>query len=224
MKNNVKEKFNAHASQYDEQRRKLIPCFFDFYSIPVSLLHFSKKPLRILDIGAGTGLFSSFIKEKYPDAHFTLIDVSDQMLEKAKERFKNEQHIEFIVSDITNYKFEHSFDIVISSLAIHHLEDKQKHKLYEQIYDLLHTGGIFINADQVLGHSSIIEELYKKDWSERIAASGLTHEQIEAAHERTKLDKMATLHDQLNWLTASGFSTVDCIYKFFNFVVIYAQK
>ncbi|MFS0904352.1 trans-aconitate 2-methyltransferase [Priestia aryabhattai] len=224
MKNNVKEKFNTHASQYDEQRRKLIPCFFDFYSIPVSLLHFSKKPLRVLDIGAGTGLFSSFVKEKYPDAHFTLIDVSDQMLEKAKQRFKNEQHMEFIVSDITSYEFEHSFDIVISSLAIHHLEDEQKQKLYGQIFDLLHAGGIFINADQVLGHSSLIEELYKKDWSERIASSGLTHEQIEAAYERTKLDKMATLHDQLNWLTSSGFSTVDCIYKFFNFVVMYAQK
>ena len=70
--------------------------------------------------------------------------------------------MEFIVSDITSYEFEYSFDIVISSLAIHHLEDEQKQKLYGQIHNLLHTGGIFINADQVLGHSSIIEELYKK--------------------------------------------------------------
>ncbi|WP_262984154.1 class I SAM-dependent methyltransferase [Priestia megaterium] len=45
--------------------------------------------------------------------------MSDQMLEKAKQRFKNEQHMEFIVSDITSYDLStHSH--LISSLAIHH--------------------------------------------------------------------------------------------------------
>lgn len=67
MKNNVKEKFNAHASQYDEQRRKLIPCFFDFYSIPVSLLHFSKS------------LFAYLILEQVQACFLLLLKKSTQM-------------------------------------------------------------------------------------------------------------------------------------------------
>ncbi|MFB5285396.1 hypothetical protein [Peribacillus sp. Hz7] len=73
--NKVKEKFNQNALQYDNQRRKLIPCFDDFYSIPISIIETSKETPRVLDIGAGTGLFSSFIKEKFPKAKITLIDI-----------------------------------------------------------------------------------------------------------------------------------------------------
>lgn len=65
-KNNIKDKFNANARQYDPQRNKLIPCFNDFYSIPVALLQSENNAPSILDIGAGTGLLSAFVKEKYP--------------------------------------------------------------------------------------------------------------------------------------------------------------
>ncbi len=46
----------------------------------------------------------------------------------------------------------------------------------------------------------------------------------EASYERTKLDKMATLDQQLSWLTEIGFADVDCMYKYYNFVVMFARK
>jgi tRNA (cmo5U34)-methyltransferase len=35
---------------------------------------------------------------------------------------------------------------------------------------------------------------------------------------------MSTLAEQLNWLKESGFKDVDCIYKYFNFVVLFGRK
>ncbi|WP_042352856.1 class I SAM-dependent methyltransferase [Bacillus massiliigorillae] len=223
-KQHVKEQFNENAPHYDNQRKRLIPCFHDFYSIPISIIETKNNAPTVLEIGAGTGLFASFLKEKYPQAHITAIDLSEKMLDVAKERFQNDKDIDYINADYTTHNFKGTFDIVISSLSIHHLTDEEKQKLYNKIYDLLNPNGIFINADQVLGQTAYIETLYTNDWKAKIEASGLTQQELTAAFERTKLDKMATLADQLNWLTESGFQDVDCIYKYFNFVVLFGRK
>ncbi|MEK4029446.1 MULTISPECIES: class I SAM-dependent methyltransferase [Bacillaceae] len=223
-KKHLQEKFNENAPHYDEQRKKLIPCFDDFYSIPLSIIETTKEAPAVLDIGAGTGLFSSFAKERYPDAQITLIDLSEKMMDVAKERFRKDKKIDYIIADYTEYKFDQKFDIIISSLSIHHLRDVEKKKLYKKIFTWLHEDGMFLNADQVLGHTPFIESLYQNDWKHKIEASGLTKAEIQAAYERTKLDNMATLEDQISWLQESGFTDVDCLYKYFNFVVLYGRK
>lgn len=220
----IVEKFNENAEKYDSQRSKLIPCFDDFYSIPISIMEPHSSEPTVLDIGAGTGLFSAFILNKFPEAKVTLIDISEKMINVAKERFSNFSNINYIVDDYTSYEFENKFDIIVSSLSIHHLTDMEKKNLYNQIYHSLNDGGIFVNADQVYGHTAFLEKLYKDDWKNKIENSGLTEEEIYSAYERTKLDKMATLTEQLNWLEESGFNDVDCIYKYFNFVVMYGRK
>ncbi|PWW32288.1 tRNA (cmo5U34)-methyltransferase [Cytobacillus oceanisediminis] len=222
--NKVKEKFNQSALQYDNQRRKLIPCFDDFYSIPISIIETHKETPRVLDIGAGTGLFSSFIKEKFPKAKITLIDISENMLQQAKIRFKEYDDIAFLHADYSEHRFEDKFDIVVSSLSIHHLTDEAKKKLLDNIYSILNPDGVFINADQVLGHTPYIDSIYKKDWQNKVNMSGLTDNEIQAAHERMKLDKMTTLENHINWLINCGFKDVDCVYKYFNFVVLFARK
>ena len=88
----------------------------------------------------------------------------------------------------------------------------------------MNKGGIFVNADQVLGQTPFIEALYKNDWKVKIENSGLSQAEIASAHERTKLDKMSTLEDQMNWLKESGFEDVDCVYKYYNFVVLFGRK
>ncbi|MDQ6595851.1 hypothetical protein [Bacillus salipaludis] len=76
----------------------------------------------------------------------------------------------------------------------------------------------------MLGNTPFIESLYKNDWKNKIEKSGLTKQEIEAAYDRTKLDKMAALGEQIKWLKASGFQDVDCIYKYYNFVVLFGRK
>jgi tRNA (cmo5U34)-methyltransferase len=224
MRDAVKTKFNENANEYDTQREKLIPCFHDFYSIPVSVIETEKENPTILDIGAGTGLFTSFVLKKYPNAKVTLIDLSEKMVEVSKRRYENNQNITYIIDDYTSHNFQSKFDIVISSLSIHHLTSEEKRSLFKKIYGILNSDGVFVNADQVLGQTPFIETIYKNDWKNKIENSGLTNEEIQAAYERTKLDKMDTLEDQLNWLKEIGFRDIDCLYKYFNFVVLFSKK
>ncbi|KRF13366.1 class I SAM-dependent methyltransferase [Paenibacillus sp. Soil787] len=221
----ITTKFNEIAEKYDSQRRKLIPCFDDFYHTAASLVKVDHASPRILDLGAGTGLFSSYVINQYPNAMLTLIDLSQGMLDIAKQRFgENRANVTYIAEDYSVFETSEPFDCVISSLSIHHLEDQAKHDLYKKIFKLLKPGGFFVNADQVLGSSPFLDQLYRSDWAAKVEATDLTPEALQAAYERTKLDKMAPLDQQLNWLRACGFIDVDCVYKYYNFVVMYAGK
>jgi tRNA (cmo5U34)-methyltransferase len=222
--NEVVLKFNQVAHAYDNQRRNLIPCFDDFYGVSVSIAETGNETPSILDLGAGTGLLSSLMLKKYPTANLTLIDISEKMIEVAKSRFDDMNNIKYIVDDYTNYVFENKFDIIISALSIHHLADAEKKVLYKNTFHSLREGGLFINADQILGSTMFLDSLYKNDWKRKVESSELPIEEIASAYERTKLDKMSTLETQIGWLKEIGFSDVDCIYKYFNFVVLYGRK
>jgi tRNA (cmo5U34)-methyltransferase len=220
----LKEKFDEVAKYYDHQRESLIPCFHDLYDITVNLALWKNNEPKVLDIGAGTGLLTKFLFEKYPEAEFTLIDMSEEMLKVAKNRFRSAENFKYIVADYTAHNFNDSFDLVVSSLSIHHLEDDDKEKLYKKIYNALNPEGIFLNADQVIGPTQNLDAGYQKNWMEILDNSDLSESEKTSAVERMKFDKPATLEDNLKWLMECGFEDVDIYYKYYNFCVFYAKK
>ena len=222
--NEIQKKFDDISKKYDEQRRKFIPCFDDFYGMLVSVASVNTENPKILDIGAGTGLLSAFLMKRYPKASFTLIDISEKMLDMAKDRFRGNLNVEFIVADYSKFFFIKKYDMVVSALSIHHLEDKEKKDIYKKSYSLLKQNGIIINADQVYGETTFIENLNKRVWRHYIENSGLSKEEILAGYERIKLDKESTLDQQINWLKEVGFCDVSCIYKYYHFAVMFGRK
>ena len=217
--NEVKEQFSNVSKKYDSQRKFLIPCFNEFYSACLPLVKSLTHAKRVLDIGAGTGLFTQFIYDLRPDLHFTLADLSGQMLSVARERFNDADNFEYLELDFSKGALPGKYDLIISGLAIHHLDDTDKAKLYKHIYLALNDGGLFINADQVAGKNILFDSLYKYYWRETVSHSGLDREALIQAFERTKLDKLAPLETQLKMLEKAGFSEADCIYKNMNFAV-----
>lgn len=219
----LKEKFDENADKYDKIRKLIIPCFDDLYNITRDLANSKKENPKILDLGAGTGLLTKYIFEKYPLAKFTLVDLSEEMLKIAKNRFKGLKNFKYIIADYSTHDFSDSFDIVVSSLSIHHLEDIDKQKLYKKIYGALNNNGIFLNADQVIGPTSSIDRDYQRNWMEKINAN-LSETEKEFIIERMKLDKPALLEDNLKWLADCGFKDVDVYYKYYNFCIFYGKK
>jgi len=220
----IQQKFDAISKKYDEQRKKFVPCFDDFYGAAVSVASVDSENPGIMDIGAGTGLLSAFLMKRYPEASFTLIDISEKMLAMAKDRFGNNSNVKYIAADYSKYDFVDKYDIVISALSIHHLEDKKKEELYKKSYSILKENGVFINADQVHGETPFIENLNKTTWRQYVETSGLPEEEILAGYERVKLDRDTSLEQQLDWLKEAGFCDVSCIYKYYQFAVMFGRK
>lgn len=224
MNQKIKDTFDSIASKYDINRKKLIPCFDALYSISVSLVRKTSPSLDVLDLGAGTGLLTSFLLEKYDDANVTLIDMASEMMDVARGRFKDKKNIKYIIRDYADYDFKDTFDAVISAMSIHHLSHADKRRLFANIYNRLKPGGVFVNAEQVLGSTDAIESYYKKEWENSIRQTGLPEKDIAAWKERLKLDREATVEQQIKWLKEAGFADADCVYKFYKFAVIFGIK
>jgi tRNA (cmo5U34)-methyltransferase len=178
---------------------------------------------RILDVGAGTGLLTATVAAAYPDARFELLDGSAEMLAEARERLGG-LVTGVHVQDMADGLPEGPFDAVISALAIHHLQDQDKRVLFGRVHEVLRPGGVFVNAEQVLGPTPKLAERYRQMWERMCRELGASDEEIVAAKERRIYDRSADLESQLAWLREASFATADCIYKLWEDVVIVAIK
>jgi tRNA (cmo5U34)-methyltransferase len=223
MTNSTAATFNAHAPIYDQQRRRLIPCFDDFYGTAIEALALGTgQPKKILDLGAGTGLLSRHIRAAFPDAELTLLDLADGMLAGARQQFG--ESASYVVADLTESLPEGPWDAVASALAIHHLEDADKRDLFERIHAELKPGGVFVNAEQVAGPTPYLEK-YNETWQhDRAMAAGASEQDWADAMERMRHDRCATVEEQLGWLREAGFAEADCLFKNRRFAVLVARK
>ncbi len=217
----VESAFDKGAMDYDSARKQLIPCFDSFYGTALDLVENLKKDrLKVLDLGAGTGLFSYLVAQRYPNASFTLCDISTEMLNEARSRFDGTDiQIEYLTKDYSAEPLVGQYDAIISALSVHHLDDQEKESLFKRLYQNLNDGGIFINADQVLGETPVLEKTYRGTWLKQVKNNGVTETALSSALERMKEDKMSTLFQQLSWLKQAHFQDVNCWYKNYSFVV-----
>ena len=216
----VSAKFNKYAERYDQSRQKLIPCYYDFYQTIIKIIPFaSSTPLSVADLGAGTGLLSKQILKAFPQSNMTLVDISEEMLNVAKSRLNAYSNIDYQVSDYSKNLPAGNYDLIVSSLSIHHLTDKNKKQLFHAVKKSLKPNGIFINADQVLGETEEIENLYHSIWLSEVKKNGITETELNEALDRMEEDKMATLSSQIEWLKESGFTAVNCWYQNLRFAV-----
>lgn len=214
--------FGATAHDYNTERRKLIPHFDLLYGATIDLIHDWGGPPqpRVLDLGAGTGLLAAMVLEALPDASLLLLDGSDKMLGEARTRFVSQVSVRFQIADMTEADLGDGWDLVVSSLAIHHLDDSDKRQLFGRVRKALEPGGMFINVEQVCGPDPVSDHRYARFWHRDISANGATAAQIAAASERMSFDRCASVEDQLRWMREAGFSNVDCSVKAWRFAVL----
>src|SRR5450432_4054008 len=148
----VKQIFDHAAADYDRPRRQLVPDFDAFYGAVLELIPYPKTAqFRVLDLGAGTGLLSALVSEAFPNAQFTLADISAEMLSKAQARFQSRPGNRYEVVDLENEPLTGQYDVAVSALALHHIALPQLNQVFRKVYGVLDTGGLLINADQTLG-------------------------------------------------------------------------
>lgn len=211
------------ATKYNRFRRTFIPCFDELYSTAISAIAYDRTtPLKVLDLGAGTGIFSGMVQKAFPNAELTLVDQLPDMLDHAQTLF---QHMgktpTILVKDYRELDFTDTYDLIVSALSIHHLTGDEKQNLYHRIYQALNPNGMFLNLDEVLGETPEIEQRYRQHWVHEVQKRGAADEQISSAQDHARqFDHPSTLSNHLAWLKAKGFQRVTCWYQNFSFAVV----
>jgi len=140
--------FGEAAWDYDRARRQLVPGFDRFYGTVLGSIPFGvEQEIRVLDLGAGTGLLSAMVAEKFPRSRVTLVDISVEMLRVARRRFAGQEgRFEFRTMDYARKplpRTEGGYDLVVSALSVHHLMHGDKRELFGKVRRSLAGGRMF---------------------------------------------------------------------------------
>jgi tRNA (cmo5U34)-methyltransferase len=138
------------------------------------------RATRVLELGTGTGETALRVRASHPDAEWVGIDSSEAMLARASERVPD--------ADLRLQRLEDElpagpFDLVVSALAVHHLDGAGKQGLFSRVARVLRPGGHLVLGDVVVPPAGQEGPIYI-DWV---------------------MDTPDTVDDQLAWLRTAGF-------------------
>lgn len=223
----IKKHFNREARKFDKVIVKLIPHYQKMVELLVELVPFGNKQIKVIDLGCGTGTVSQNILKRFPQVQLTCVDISDKMLKYAKCKLKKyDNQVNWVVKDLSNFNFKERYDAVLSSLALHHLyENGEKQEFYKKIYNSLNVGGVFYNADVVLGPGEKMQKFYIDKWK-KYMSENYSEKVIKSKWlpRYNNMDSPAKLFSQLKWLKNIGFKEVDVVWKYYNYAVYGGRK
>ena len=222
---------SEYVRGYLEQATNIIPDrLYLFHMVCSFLRHFGpRQSHRLCDLGCGDGALAEYLLKAFPNASLTLVDGAAAMLDAARGRLGNQPNVHFVQLPFDSIINEHSqigqFDFVVSSFAIHHLNQPERAALFFRLQEMLVPGGWFVNLDTVHADESVFTDWQYSLWREWI---------LEMEKRRPRLDslrdvpdqaracpdnKLSPLSSQLNALRRAGFEDVDCLYRNGIFVV-----
>ncbi|WP_239373749.1 class I SAM-dependent methyltransferase [Snodgrassella gandavensis] len=125
---NMLMKDSHSTSAYDFEGKEGVLLGVYYYQI-IQMCGLIRKGDIVVDLGCGSCNLLCILAELNPDSEFIGVDLSDEMLELARKNIKekNIHNIKLIKQDIANIKeiVNNSIDVVISSMAIHHLPTQE---------------------------------------------------------------------------------------------------
>lgn len=183
---------------------------------------------HVVDIGCGAGNYTLKLLELLPDLDATLIDLSQNMLDRAGERVKpvTRGNVTLMKGDIRELSLPPSgCDIVLASAVLHHLRtDEEWKSVFSSIYQALRPGGSFWIFDLIESSIPPIQQLMWKRYGEYLTGfkNEAYRDQVFAYIEQE--DTPRSLMFQLDLLRAVGFQEVEVLHKNSSFAAFGAIK
>jgi tRNA (cmo5U34)-methyltransferase len=191
------DQFHFDPASYLETIRAEVPAY-DELQAAVGEATVGIRTARVLELGVGTGQTSKRILDLHPEAALVGIDESAEMLADASAEVAA---ADLRVSRLQDALPEGNFDLVVSALAVHHLDGASKADLFARVADRLRPGGRFVLGDVVVPDNP---------------ADVVTP--IDGVY-----DQPSTIDDQLRWLADAGLDA-EVVWARQDLVVIIADS
>lgn len=216
MAHSVESHLNLQVTEYDDLIRKLVPAYPEMRSVQLDLLAvcLPEEGGRVLDLGGGTGALAGAVAERFPSAMVEIWDTDARMLEAAQERCaafgERVKYVEQSFADPLP-----ACDAVIACISLHHVRDLVvKGGIYRNIFSALRPGGAFINADNAMPSTPVLQRRGFQLWAASMKPHGIdTAEAYEHFANWSREDFYPPLFVELRMLAEAGFAEPECFWR-----------
>ncbi|MEO1132089.1 MAG: methyltransferase domain-containing protein, partial [Cyanobacteria bacterium J06639_1] len=138
----IKQQYDDIAHVYDRRWNRYISNTLTFFQTWVDI----NPTANVLDVACGTGELERLLLQKYPSLHITGVDISDKMLERARQKLKGYANLSFEHTTAASLPFANdSFDAVISANSFHYFSHPEK--VLSEMRRVLKPGGTLTILD-----------------------------------------------------------------------------
>ena len=227
------EAYDADMEIMHPNRSKMVEISLEFMPLD------NKASIHALDLGVGTGFFTKKFIEKFPNAHVVAVDGAASMIDCARSRLGSlATSVDFMLADFRNLDEVLSkdvlFDVVFTSFALHHLTVEEKLQMLKVVLQHLKPGGMFFNADCIIGETPELEKRFQELRVEGIVErAGPSHKLFkDFATTRASLDRLEReekdnpikVSEELQIISDAGFTDVDILWKEYRETVMYGRR
>lgn len=197
----------------------------------LSLVPARGDEFTVVDVCCGDGTLSEALLDRFSGARLLALDGSDVMRDEARQRLARFGER----AEVREFSLERqqwtelipeSTRCVVSSLALHHLDDAGKRDLFRALARRLERGAALLIADIVAPASDIVRKSHRETWARAAREQSLALTGSDSLYQRTsnegwgyydgvaddQIDTPSRLPDQLKWLQQAGFREVDCFW------------
>lgn len=137
--------FHMDPETYLDEIRAEVPCYDELQEATIQAIPF--PPLGVLELGVGTGETTRRLLERHPDAEVTGLDSQPEMVFHAREH-----GIAVRLARMQDPLPDGPWDLVVSVLSVHHLDDDQKRDLFRRVREQSRS---FVMGDVVLADPQV---------------------------------------------------------------------
>lgn len=225
MSNTIEQFYDDISKEYTDSVERCVPRYKEMLSMLFAYLPEKYSPKSILELGCGTGNLTCLICKRFPQSRIHAVDISEECIKECKRRLP-EANIEYIKSGFRNLDFTgDSFDLIISSISIHHLNDKEKEEFFKRLFLWQTSKGILTFCDQFRGEIDYLYAQHIEIWKAFAFKQGATDKEWDMwMDHQIQHDYHASLFRHMNWLKNAGYSIIDCTWRYLLWAAIYAKK
>lgn len=214
MSSKIKEtlslEFDAFSANYTSDMIVAVPHYEQLMRCFQTCLPLGFSAKHILDLGAGNGNSANELMQRFPDAEYTLVDASAEMLDICNKRF-TQSNIKLVESYFSDFQFnEEAYDLVIAGFSLHHCKADEKQSLFKKIKKALKPNGLLMMSDLCITKSDDSHPALLKEWETYVNANDPSGEKWTWLMEHyDAFDTPHNFESQHAWLLEAGFSSVD---------------
>jgi cyclopropane fatty-acyl-phospholipid synthase-like methyltransferase len=146
--NEIQKKFwNGNFENEERPNNSNFSCDIKYFRERFLDIAIKPKAKKVLEIGCGNGMLTFFLLKR--KIEITAIDISEKAIGNLNQWFQEDiknKRLKLACGDLMEFleNSDEKFDVIIGSGIIHHIQQKDRKKLFYLVYEKLNPGGNFV--------------------------------------------------------------------------------